>query len=141
MADEGDGDDINTVLARAQAAVAALSRDYLVWARADIEASRRLLAAARSEPERRREHFAALFNLAHNIKGQGSSFGYPLMTRLGQSLCQLTRAPASFADADFALAVAHLDIMEQILQQEARDDGSAALRQEIEQIESTVAAR
>lgn len=141
MADEGDGDDINTVLARAQAAVAALSRDYLVWARADIEAAQRLLAAAQSEPDRRPEHVAGLFNVAHNIKGQGSSFGYPLMTRLGQSLCQLTRAPGSFVDADFALAIAHLDIMEQILQQEARDDGSAALRQEIEQIESAVAAR
>ena len=26
--------------------------------------------------------------VAHNIKGQGSSFGFPLMTRLGDSLCR-----------------------------------------------------
>ncbi|HVJ44312.1 MAG TPA: Hpt domain-containing protein [Dongiaceae bacterium] len=141
MADEGDSDDLGAVLARAQAAVAALSRDYLTWARADIDACRRHLAAAEAEPERRREHLTALFNVAHNIKGQGSSFGYPLMTRLGQSLCQLTRETRSFGDAELALAETHLEAMDEVLRQEARDEGPAALQQRVAQIEAAVAVR
>jgi hypothetical protein len=141
MVGEDEDDDIGAALARAQAAVAALSRDYLNWARADLQQCRQHLAAARAAPTRSQEHMAALFNVAHNIKGQGSSFGYPLMTRLGQSLCLLTRAVRSFEDADFALAAVHLETMDQVLCEQARDEGTEALRAKITRLEAAVASR
>ncbi len=32
-----------------------------------------------------------IFRIAHNIKGQGTTFGYPLLTALGTHICDLTR--------------------------------------------------
>lgn len=141
MMGDDDSEDISAALARAQAAVAALSRDYLVWARADLEQCRQHLATAQSDPAQREEQIAALFNVAHNIKGQGSSFGYPLMTRLGQSLCLLTRGAQSFGDAELALVASHLAAMEDVLGQQASGEGNAALQSRIAEIEAAVASR
>jgi hypothetical protein len=145
MVDQDDAEDelrggMSAALARAEAAVAALARDYLVWAKADLEASYRHLAAAREDPAQRPQHIAALFSVAHNIKGQGSSFGYPLMTRVGQSLCRLTRLPLTFGQSDLALIEAHLQLMSEIITQQATGDGTATLRTNVTQMELLVDA-
>ncbi|HVI90002.1 MAG TPA: Hpt domain-containing protein [Dongiaceae bacterium] len=140
MGTDDDSDDFGAALARAQAAVAALSRDYLNWARADLDQCRQHLAAAQAAPDQPSQHIEALFGVAHNIKGQGTSFGYPLMTQLGQSLCQLTRQTEPFGAAKLALAAAHLELMAAVLDQEARDDGTPALQAQVAALEGAVAA-
>jgi len=137
---DDDDNQMKAMLARAEAAVAALARDYIAWARADIDLCRQHLTAAQQEPDQRRQHVAALFGVAHNIKGQGSSFGFPLMTRLGQSLCHLTRQPHAAGDMEMALADQHLRLMSEVLQQEARGDGPPALQAAVQQIEHDVEA-
>src|SRR5260221_2867567 len=139
-AENGDRGGMGTALARAEAAVAALARDYLVWARADLALCQQYLAAAESDPTQRQQHIAALFGIAHNIKGQGSSFGYPLMTRLGQSLCRLTKLPRSFSQSDLRLMDIHLQVMSEIIQQEAIGEGTPDLRANVLQIETLVEA-
>jgi hypothetical protein len=135
---DDDDNEMKVMLARAEAAVAALARDYIAWARADIDLCRRHLTAAQQEPEQRRQHVAALYGVAHNIKGQGTSFGFPLMTRLGQSLCQLTRQPHASGDTELALADRHLQVMSDVLQQDARGDGPPALQAAVQKIEHEV---
>jgi hypothetical protein len=138
MATDDENDSMSAALERAEAAVAALARDYLAWARTDLELCHRHLAAARLEPAARGQHITELFGIAHNIKGQGSSFGYPLMTRLGQSLCQLTRLSHSFTDTELELIAAHLRTMADILQQEARGEGTSELQAEVLKLENDV---
>lgn len=75
-------------LARAEAALAALSADYLRWARADMEALSAALAALHGAgPGEWGAAAERVHALAHNIKGQGGTFGYPLLTCLAQALC------------------------------------------------------
>jgi len=140
MGTDDDSDGFGAALARAQAAVAALSRDYLNWARADLDQCRQHLAAAQAAPDQSSPHIEALFGVAHNIKGQGTSFGYPLMTQLGQSLCQLTRLPSPFDAAKLGLVAAHLEVMASVLDQEARDDGTPVLQAQAAALERAVAA-
>lgn len=145
MAENDDGENetmggMAAALARAEAAVAALSRDYIAWAKTDLALCRQHLDAAGSEPAERQGHITALFAVAHNIKGQGSSFGYPLMTRLGQSLCRLTKRPRSFSQDELTLMENHLKLMNDVLQQEARGDGTPALRDAVLRIETDVDA-
>ena len=45
------------------------------------------------------------------------------MTRIGNSLCRLTRAKRPFADADLNIIQAHLDAMRLVLAQNIRGDG------------------
>jgi chemotaxis protein histidine kinase CheA len=140
MTEDDDIGGMSAALARAEAAVAALARDYLTWARADVELCHQHLTAARAATTTRAQHITDLFGVAHNIKGQGSSFGYPLMTRLGHTLCQLTRLPHNFTDADLDLVAAHLQVMADILQQEARGDGTPELQAAVRKLENDVEA-
>lgn len=122
-----DGGRMARMMARAEAAVADLARSYTAWAGADVATCAAHLAEARAASgEARVARARDIHAVAHNIKGQGSSFGYPLMTRLGQSLCQLTRRKPSFSDADLDLAQAHIDAMSLVLAKEIRGDGGDA---------------
>lgn len=132
--------DLGAALARAEAAVKALARDYLTWAKADLDLCHKHLAAAKNEPALREEHITALFGVAHNMKGQGSSFGYPLITRLGESLCLLTRRARAFSDVELALMTTHLELMSDILAQEASGEGSPALLAAVQKVENDVTA-
>jgi chemotaxis protein histidine kinase CheA len=140
MTEDDDNGNMSAALARAEAAVAALARDYLTWAQADLDLCHQHLSAARAAPAQRADRITDLFGVAHNIKGQGSSFGYPLMTRLGQSLCHLTRLTHRFSDAELALITVHLDIMADVLQQEARGDGPPEMQAAVLKLENDVEA-
>lgn len=127
MGDEKSNDrasEMARMLARAEAAVADLAKSYTGWATADVDKCAEFLAAARAAaPEARVACARDIHAVAHNIKGQGTSFGYPLMTRLGQSLCHLTRRKPGFDDGDLDLIGAHLDAMRLVLTKEIRGDG------------------
>jgi chemotaxis protein histidine kinase CheA len=112
------------VLARAQAAVEDLAKDYTTWARADVARARDALAAAANDAAGRGRHIEELFRVAHDLKGQGSSFGYPLVTKLADSLCRLTRdRKRSYGDQHLDLAKAHLDAVHLVLTKEIKGEG------------------
>ena len=122
MVDNGDRK-MEAVLARAQAAVADLAKTYAPNTIADIESCAGLLKTARERPEQRAAAIKDLYGIAHNIKGQGSSFGYPLVTRIGHSLCTLVRQEREFSDADLGIVQAHLDALRLILAKDIKGEG------------------
>lgn len=122
MHDERDRK-MEAVLARAQAAVADLAKNYAQSGLADVDRCAALLNAAREQPGVRSAQIKELYGIAHNIKGQGTSFGYPLITRLGQSLCALTRRERAFSDGDLGIIQAHLDALRLILSKDIKGDG------------------
>jgi hypothetical protein len=79
-----------------------------------------------------------LYGFAHNIKGQGSSFGYPLVTRIGDSLCTLVRQERDFSDADLDVVQAHLDALRLILIKEIKGDGGEVGAKLVARLENMV---
>jgi len=122
MHDDGDRK-LEAVLARAQAAVADLAKNYAPNTLADLDRCVALLQAARPDPAQRGARVKDIYGIAHNMKGQGSSFGYPLVTRIGQSLCALTRRERAFSDQDLAVIQAHFDALKLILTKDIKGDG------------------
>ena len=114
---------MEAVLARAQEAVADLAKSYGQNTLGDLNRCAALLATARAAPEGRSGAIKELYGIAHNIKGQGGSFGYPLVTRIGHSLCSLTRKDRTFSDADLATIQAHLDALRLILAKDIKGEG------------------
>jgi len=114
---------MEAVLARAQAAVADLAKNYAPTTLGDLEACIALLKAARGDAAQRTARIKELYAIAHTIKGQGGSFGYPLITRIGASLCALIRQERDFTDADLGIVQAHLDAMKLILAKEIKGEG------------------
>jgi len=122
MQDNGDRK-LEAVLARAQAAVADLAKNYIPSTTADLDRCAALLKTARDDSAARANAVRDLYGIAHNIKGQGSSFGYPLVTRIAHSLCGLVRRERAFVDADLGIIQAHLDALRLILAKDIKGEG------------------
>lgn len=148
MNDDNKENDMARRLARAEAAVADLAKSYVSWALADVAKCTEFLTAARAGAvsddlpagavDNRMIATQALYAVAHNIKGQGSSFGFPLMTRLGDSLCLLTRGQRPFSDADLNLVGSHLEAMRLVLTQDIRGEGGALGEKLAQRLEALV---
>jgi hypothetical protein len=109
---------LKETLARAEEATTALRANYTEWARIDVDQAQALIDA-----DRRREHLDLAYAAMHNIKGQGASFGYPLVTRIGQSLCRLIAPPRALDDAALKIAQAHLDALKLVLEKKIAGKG------------------
>ncbi len=122
-----DADDPHAVdeaaLARAEAVIANLRGAYLEWVRGDLARLHDLLDEARAlPPAAREEQMRQVFTVAHDVKGQGGSFGYDLMTRIGNHLCRYIERPEPWADARLDAVARHLEAMYRIIDE--RLDGA-----------------
>ena len=82
-----DDDDLPEAVRKAQEAVAALAENFTEWMRADLDAALASLAKAKDSQPDNASHLADIYSVCHNIKGQGGSFGYDLITHVGKSVC------------------------------------------------------
>lgn len=98
-------------LARAEAALANLSQDYPRWLRADLAAARACLTPSMDSDR--------LYTILHDIKGQATTFGYPLISRISQHLCQMLNGETPSPDHITAL----LDAMESVVDHGLTGDG------------------
>lgn len=65
-----------------------------------------------------------IYRLAHDLKGQGSTFGHELVTRIAQGLCILIREGGSCNGPSFAKhATAHCEALRAVLDKDIRGDG------------------
>ncbi|SRR5690606_36841309 len=118
-----------TALERANAAIARLKEAYAEeWAPAAIAEMYEALVAARRDRLARRSNFDRIYRLAHDMKGQGGTFGFPLLTELGESLCRLTAGREDAGDGEFALVRAHIDAARTIVIERIDGDGGEAGR-------------
>jgi chemotaxis protein histidine kinase CheA len=139
-ADEAGKGRTASVLERAEAAVADLAKDYAGWALRDLAKARAALAAAADDEGRRGVQVEAMFRVAHDLKGQGSSFGFPLVTKIGHSLCALTRdRDRDYQARDLELARSHLDALELVLSKGIKGEGGKVGAELIAKLESRVA--
>jgi len=125
----GTGKDMYDMAAleRAEQALGELEKDFSTWMRdeADVlEASRRSLFGSPGDPELRH----ALYRAAHDIRGQGRTFGYPLAAEFADGLCDLVEG-AENLDADvLQLIDAHIDAIHAVVRDDVRDRGDALAR-------------
>jgi hypothetical protein len=121
--DASNGSSMADTLARAEEATTLLKQNYTTWAREDIEKGQRCLDEANADPARVRAQLDALYAIMHNVKGQGASFGYPLVTRIAQSLCKLVGAKHDAGEPMLRIAQAHVDALKLVLDQKIEGPG------------------
>jgi hypothetical protein len=124
---------VGDALAETAISVAALSAptpesliaDYEAWSLRSLCDMRTAFSQAQTQPEGLADALRRIFESAHDLKGQGTSFGYPLITRIGQSLCKLGHcAPGADWTPERLRAVgAHLDVLVLILEKQIKGDG------------------
>jgi len=116
----------SAALERAERAIASLADQYLPQVEQDLERLRTALAALKDNPADWLSHSAAVFQVAHDIKGQGGSFNYPLMTIIGNSLCRFIERAASGSPAVIQVIGLHADALTLVIAQRMTGDGGAA---------------
>ncbi len=123
-----DTDDIDPeLLAKAEALVAGLQPQYLTWVQEDLDRLQVALDGARAaEAAGRAEAMQPVFAIAHDIKGQGGSFGYPLITEIGGQLCGLLDGRLDFAEEVLEVVGLHVEAMRLVVAERMEGDGGKA---------------
>ncbi len=105
-----------------------LKEAYPEWTMVEVEAILEALQTAKkaSSKERSKLLIEVVFRKSHDIKGQGTTFDYPLMTEVGQALCDLLRHKETFTDTEVKKAETYARMMQRILKEQMVGKGGKA---------------
>jgi hypothetical protein len=104
-------------IAKAEAALKSLSGNFAQWLGDEIAKLERARQTVRSEGPSP-ENMESLYLRAHDLKGLGATYGFPLITRIAGLLCRLIDDKAKRLQAPMPLIDAHIDAIKAA----ARDD-------------------
>lgn len=113
------------MIKRAEKAVEELASQYSGWAAEDIVKLRGFLADAESDAATLDARLHDIHRIAHDMRGQGSTFGFPLITRIAGLLCTYLKMPDE-GDIAINMVRAHVDALEKVIEHKATDEASAA---------------
>ena len=103
------------ILAKAEAVIDRLAAEYPSHARRDIAELNRYADKMANDRDNRAVHYEEILRIAHDLRGQGVLFGYPLMTRCAGSLCRATRLVEAHDRAILDIVRAHVAALQAIL--------------------------
>lgn len=114
-------------LERAEQVIANMADSYLDWVEEDLKKISAAFQSLTDASSDREESLKRVFEIAHDMKGQGGSFGFELITAVGNNLCRLIDR---FDDTvlpqvqNEAIRI-HIDAMKLIISSRMRGDGGA----------------
>lgn len=110
-------------LEQAQAAFEKMAEDYPDWVTKHIEQLRVLHARCVDTPEHRAKIYVEIHEIAHDMRGQGGTFGYPLITTFAASLYEFTAPKAVIGDNQIEIIKAHIDSMSAVIKGRVKGSG------------------
>lgn len=98
--------------------------DYLTAVQEDLTRLTAAYDTALKDPANRAEHVRALYAEVQGVKGQGASFGYPLVSAVGSQLARFIEdAGDDLTDAQLEVVKIHVEAIRLIIQQKMEGDG------------------
>ncbi len=125
-------------LAKIEQRVARLRADYPSWAIKDIEKAEQAIASLHPDNGDASDTLREIYQVSHEIRGQGGSFGYDLMTRFGHSLCRLTDDRDSVNQQAIDVLRAHVNAMRAVITNKVTDEADPVGREIAENLEKLV---
>ena len=114
---------LDAAVAAAEDAVAELANSFVEWVGSDLARAREALTAAQAAPDQAEAALAEIFDVYHNVKGQGGTFGYDLLSMVANVACDLLRDAPSAGNPPFAVLAAHMTAAEFIIARDVKGDG------------------
>ena len=115
------GDVVDDPVARAEAALTELSSEFSSW----MESECTRLETARQDVKRdgfTQKTHEVLFRAAHDIKGEASTFGYPAVAGIANSLCRLIEHTPDMQHIPLPLLDQHVDAVRAVVREYGRPD-------------------
>jgi hypothetical protein len=127
-------------LAAAEAEFQKMAEDYPDWVGGYINSLYKEYEAAKPRTaDMRLPNFHRANQLAHELKGQGGTFGYPLITTFGKSLYDLTTGSCGTSDNHVEILKAHIDAMQAVVKGRVKGEGGAIGAELAKSLESAIA--
>lgn len=136
--DEASAASHEDMIAQAEAAVAALRDSYRVQLASDVAALEAVWACL-GEGKPLADVFTEVHAIAHNIKGQGGSFGYDLVTEIGASLCDYIRGRGHAAPNASGIAEIHIRMLRTVSDNDISGDGGEMGRRIVSKLQTLTA--
>jgi len=131
------GIDANAI-AKAEEALKAMSAQFGQWLQDEIVKLDKAQADIRTEGYNA-QTAENLYFRAHDLKGLGTTYQYPLVTRLAGSLCKMMDDPAKRMAAPMVLIDAHIDAIKAVVRDQIQTDDHPTGKILAETLEAKVA--
>ena len=128
-----------SAIAKAEAALKSLSGNFAQWLSEEViklDAARQLVR----DDGVTAETMETLYLRAHDLKGLGTTYEFPLITRIGASLCRLIDDKDKRLTLSLPLVDAHIDAIKAAVRDSIKTDDHPVGRILIEELERKVAA-
>ena len=126
------------LLEEAEAHLERAALDFTDWANNYLSQLAKLCAEALAKEGRRNTYFEQINLLAHELRGQGGTFGYPLITIFGKMLYECTGEGCREDNAAVDIVKAHIDAMRAVLREKIGGDGGEIGRALMEMLKEAV---
>ena len=128
-----------SAIAKAEAALKSLSSNFAEWLQDELTKLDNARARIRSEGWSV-ETAENLYLRAHDLKGLGATYEFPIITRMAGSLCKMIDDPATRLNAPMVLIDGHIDAIKAAVRDNIRDDANPVGKILAEELEAQVKA-
>jgi hypothetical protein len=128
-----------SAIAKAEAALKSLSGNFSQWLSDEIVKLDAARQRVRDEGVTA-ETMETLYLRAHDLKGLGTTYEFPLITRIGASLCRLIDDKDKRLSVSMPLVDAHIDGIKTAVRDDIKTDDHPVGKAMIEDLERKVAA-
>ncbi|MDB5453654.1 MAG: Hpt protein [Caulobacteraceae bacterium] len=128
-----------TAIAKAEAALKSLSANFAEWLQDELNKLEASRARIKSEGLTA-QTTENLYLRAHDLKGLGSTYEFPIITRMAASLCRLIDDPVKRTAAPLFLIDAHIDAIRASVRDNIRDEAHPVGKGLAEELEAQVKA-
>lgn len=127
-----------SAIAKAEEALKAMSAQFGQWLQDEIVKLDKAQADIRGQGYNE-QTAEALYFRAHDLKGLGATYQYPLVTRLAGSLCKMMDEPVKRMAAPLVLIDAHVDAIKAVVRDQIQTDDHPTGKALAETLEARVA--
>lgn len=130
-------------IARAEKHLANMSSEYVFWVENDLQKLRQAYDDARAADDdaARTDHIEALFQVAHDMRGQGTTFGYPFVTQICDILCRYLDRVKGEGQVDLLLVSPFIDALRAIINNRVAGESDAIGQAMVKGLQMAVAKR
>ena len=126
-------------IAKAEAALKSLSSNFAEWLQDEITKLDAARARIRTDGWTT-DTAENLYLRCHDLKGLGTTYEFPLITRIAASLCKMIDKPETRLSVPLAIIDAHIDAIRACVRDNIRDDSNPVGRMLAEELERNVKA-
>jgi hypothetical protein len=123
------GGDPSDMLAKAEESVQKLGGEFETIFSDNVAALVAAMADVRQGGMTRERALIAMRRLLHDLRGQAGTFGYPLVSHIGDSACKFIDLSEDFGPTETDVLAMHINALQAIRQAKIKGDGGAVGRE------------